>query len=165
MPTTIPKGELPFFDLKTYFNNQVDQLNKDQVPVKKTITFEGKTETKELKALNFEDELKLFIDSDINKTSWTDKYQTDSILTNSGKLQQVNYTAKDETLRTRAIRLFYDRVEAIAKIEIHNLGDGLITRSEQFLTFEEVKGYQIKNLQKVTLSDERELIINVEFLK
>lgn len=163
MPTSIPQNQLPFYDLKTFFTKKTNDLSSKHRKVKKSIVFDGNIETKLLDSLNYHDELSIFINSDINKLSWADKYSIDSLVSDNGQLQTLKYTAKNENLKTKSVQVSFDGVEEVSKIEIHNLADGLVSRSEQFLTYDVNIGYQIKNIQKVSLTEEKELLITVEF--
>ena len=67
------KPQSPFFDLKAYFQTEIERLQAEQPRVRKTVMIGGQQEEKKLTRLNYEEELKVFLDSDINRTSWWDR--------------------------------------------------------------------------------------------
>src|SRR5580700_9983482 len=76
------------FDLSGYFKKEAARLKKLNRPVIKTVFHNGVTETKTVHISNWEQELGLFIDADINKPTWRNNYNVndeDSVL---------RYTAK-----------------------------------------------------------------------
>ena len=93
--TSKPVGglEKPYFDLKSYFENEKTRLAAIS-NFKKTTVVDGKEETKQLETINFDNELRIFAEADINRPAWFDKYLIDSIL-QDGNLTRIDYTAKD----------------------------------------------------------------------
>ncbi|MEK7254564.1 MAG: hypothetical protein AAB316_07460, partial [Bacteroidota bacterium] len=94
----------PFFDLKGYFNQEVQRLANIR-SIKKTAVVDGQKEEKMLDTLNFEQELKIFSDNDINRPAWSGKYQMDSIFNENKELVKLNYTASDESLKTQKMEI------------------------------------------------------------
>jgi hypothetical protein len=73
----------PLFDLKGFLDNEIATHLKDVKTVKKTVTVNGKTETKEVTIKDWKEELKPFFNSDINRPAWRDKYKVDTIVEGS----------------------------------------------------------------------------------
>jgi len=63
-----------FFDLKDFFQKEITSLEKIN-SFKKTVSINGVSEEKELAKLNLDNELSIFIASDINRPAWSDKYK------------------------------------------------------------------------------------------
>jgi hypothetical protein len=85
------------FDLSGYFKTEAARLQKANRAVVKTVYHNGVTETKTVHIGNWEQELGLFIDADINKPTWKSNYDVldeDSV---------VRYTAKDSSVKVREI--------------------------------------------------------------
>src|SRR3984885_7484653 len=85
------------FDLSGYMKRDAARLQKLNKPVIKTVYHNGTTETKTVHIANWEQELGLFIDADINKPTWKSNYDViaeDSLL---------RYTAKDSSVKVREI--------------------------------------------------------------
>jgi hypothetical protein len=83
------------FDLSGFIKKDAARLKKLNRPVVKTVYHNGVTETKTVHIANWEQELGLFIDADINRPTWRNNYEVideDSILL---------YRAKDSTLKVR----------------------------------------------------------------
>jgi len=91
------------FDLSGYFKKEAARLKKVNRPVKKTVSHNGVTETKTVHIANWEQELGLFIDADINKPTWRSNYNVtdeDSLLA---------YRAKDSTMKVSEILIKRDQ--------------------------------------------------------
>ena len=69
-----------FFDLKAFFQKEKVRLKKLNA-FKKTVSINGVSEEKALTTLDFDNELSIFIASDINRPAWSDKYKVDSLFT------------------------------------------------------------------------------------
>lgn len=152
---------MPFFDLETFFEKEIEIL-KSTKKVEKTAMINGETETKTLKDLDFSQELAIFTQSNINKTAWLDKYAIDSVYNAQKQLVQLNYTAKEERLRTREVIISFENKE-ITKVEVQNATKNIIAQSQQNLVYVPKKGYTIKSEQDIVFSEPREMVVEVMF--
>jgi len=85
------------FDLSGYFKKEAARLQKSNRVVVKTVFHNGVTETKTVHINNWEQELNLFIDADINKPTWRSNY---NVTDEDGVLR---YTAKDSSVKVGEI--------------------------------------------------------------
>ncbi len=161
--TPVVKTEPSFFDLKEYFKNQVASLSEVK-RISKTTIINGNRIEKELDSIDFNQELIVFKESDINKVAWIDKYQVDSIYDEDGMLNQIIYTATDKKLRTQKLLISFNQ-SVVDTIEIFNNASGNIAKLEQYLSYIPSYGYLIESTQKITLSKEHVLAVDVKFLK
>lgn len=155
------KPQSPFFDLKTYFQQEAERLQTQQPAAKKTVMIGGEQEEQSLDQLNYTEELTVFRDSDINRTSWWDRYDIDSTFS-QGQLSTISYTALTEDLKTRRIELQFSNDE-IQAVFIENETKSLTVSFFQQLRYLPGKGYSIYTRQKVTLSAPEEMKIEVFF--
>ena len=151
-----------FFDLQSYFNGEIERLNEQKSTVQKNITLQGKQETIAKAKVDFKKELQIFLNSDINKLAWQDKYQVDSTIKN-GQLTSLRYSAIDTTLRTKLLEINYQN-GAVQQIQVVNSGKSIVAETHQSLSYEPQKGYSIDNEQKTLFSDGQKLQLKVEFL-
>lgn len=151
-----------FFDLKGYIQQEIKRLEAAQPKVSKTVAVNDKTETKELSGLNYDRELEIFIQSDINRRDWFEKYRADSTFQNS-QLTEIQYTAQKEDLRTRQLIIDFQNGK-VSKIYIKNGGENMAAGSEQELTYQPDSGYHIESLQHTALVKDKRFRIEVQFL-
>jgi len=161
VPTATAKKDLAFFDLKNYFNEEIKNLSRIK-QVKKSVAINGVIEELVKDSLNFEEELSVFLDSDINRVAWIDKYKVDSLNTN-GQLQSITYSALDEKLKTQSLIINYKNNQ-VDQISIKNNRTSLVSDSAQELEYRVEKGYTVVSRQNTTITDERLLKVHVEFL-
>ncbi|HZY36250.1 MAG TPA: hypothetical protein VFE53_06355 [Mucilaginibacter sp.] len=91
------------FDLSGFIKKDAARLKKLNRPVVKTVYHNGVTETKTVHIDNWEQELGLFIDADINKPTWKSSYYVtseDSLLV---------YRAKETDLKVRYLLINHDK--------------------------------------------------------
>lgn len=150
-----------FFDLSQYFNEQVTRLAK-QDEVQKEATINGKKESQTITNPNFQQELQLFIDSDINRTSWLDKYAVDSTSDAAGQLTELVYTALEDRLRTRRVEISFIN-DKVNQVDILNATDNVIAQTKQELSYTPQSGYVIKSFQDILFTDPRTLEVKVSF--
>ncbi len=88
-----------FFDLSGYFTKEAARLKVQNKPVLKTVEQNGTSESKKILIRDWDAELSLFKNSDINKPAWSSSYE----IHGDGGL--IIYLAKDTDLRTRKLMI------------------------------------------------------------
>jgi uncharacterized protein YuzE len=134
---------LPYYDLETYFNAQIEALTKKNPLVKKEIEVDGEREVKTIHIQNWNHELDPFFNSAINKPAWRTSYAIDS------SKNQYTYTALEDDLKTRKIVIDFDENGGVAKVMIWNETDNMIYTTQEELTFYPDSLYEIVHHQQV----------------
>jgi len=159
--TAVANQPDPFFDLEAYIEEQISDLNQEQPKVRKTISVEGQRETQQFDSLDYRTELKTFLNSDINRKAWVDKYKADSTFEGS-QLKQVAYTATGEDLKTRLLRVQYEQGK-VSDIYIENRTNSIVADVRQDLHFQPGQGYRLVTTQETVLSEEQEIEVEVKW--
>jgi hypothetical protein len=92
-----------FYNLKGYFKEEVERLEKENKELNKTILKDGNEESIRVKDVDWNTELLSFATADINKPALYSAYQTDSTI--SGNQLTVHYSARDSTPLIREITI------------------------------------------------------------
>ncbi len=153
----------PFYDIKGFFNGEIKRLTDGGMTIQKTVSVNGKKETQVIEKPNFDEELKMFIASDINRPAWTDKYLVKEMPVGNHGFKY-EYWSKDKNLRTKKIVVdeMYGNVNKT--IEILNSDNSVVTETEAHLFYDINRGYKISTLQKLMGSVDS-VSIEVAFLK
>ncbi|RZA01359.1 MAG: hypothetical protein EOP47_11020 [Sphingobacteriaceae bacterium] len=133
-----------YFDLKAYFKADAARLSRIKKTTLKTVTHNGATETKEVKIDNWERELSLFSEANINKPAWRDSYKIQTTPT------IVIYTAKDDDLKTREI-IVNKTADKVKYIVIYNYTKNILYYTKEKLTYWPDSLYKIEKTQQVRL--------------
>jgi len=141
-PDNIQDGKATYFDLKGYFNTDIKRLSKLNHPILKSVTHNDVTETKRVIINNWELELNLFIQSDINKPAWQNSYTVE----NTGNA--IFYRAKTPDLKTRFIAINKNG-NKIKWILIYNYTKNMLYQTSETLSYFPDSVYIIKKYQKV----------------
>ena len=157
---TIGEVAYPFFDLKGFFESEINRLNQKNGFAKQTAVNEVQ-ETKQLDSLDFEKELNIFLDSDINRIAWFDKYSIDSTV-NAGQLVALQYKAKEDRLVIKNIQIDFEN-QAVTRIRIDREADTALADTDINLTYEPQKGYSISNKQALTMGEDKTFLVQVDF--
>jgi hypothetical protein len=153
----------PFFDLKGFFETEIDAHLKNKGLVRKTVTINGKAETKDVDIKDWKEELKPFFNADINKPAWYDKYQMiEKSLGNNSSLK--TYETKEKNLKTKQLSVIQN--DSIKKVQLNILTSDhtAVTESDTQLLYDTESGYTISSQQKLLGSTET-IVIKVAFLK
>lgn len=160
VPTTPIPPEGPFFDLKTFFEKEVIHLKNSMPQLDKTIIHNATTESQRVEINDWKAELHFFSTLDINKPSWRDQYQVDTLMEQYG--YQLIYSALNQELITQelSIHIIDQQVTFINAIQ---LIDNQIYQSQRFLEYKPRKHYKIKQLQDVALLSPNDYTIQATF--
>jgi hypothetical protein len=135
-------AELKYFDLKEYFKKEATRLTKQNPLVDKTVGHNGTAENKKVHIGNWEKELNLFTESDINKPAWKLSYNVqagdDSIV----------YNAKYPELETRQITI-RKKAGQVTEIAIVNNTHNILYNTTEKLIYAPNAWYLIEKMQKV----------------
>ena len=153
-PTT-DKMDKPFFDITAFLEKEID--GNQLTEIEKTVRINGESETKVLKDFDLKKELSIFFDSDINKPSLFDKYNTFETD------HSITYKTEEKELPVQRIKVFKAENGDIQKLLINLKADKQIYTSDKELTYEPKVGFSIRSTQKVPLSDEKAYEIEVKF--
>lgn len=151
-----------YFDLQAYFNGEIKRI-ESVGQVKKIATVDGVREEHLLDHVNFDQELKIFSNADINRPAWSDKYSIDSVYNEKKELVSLVYKTKDEDLRTKQIVVDFDAGH-VSRIQIENTSNSAIADTRQLLTYVPKSGYTIESGQSVTFSEDNTFLVEVQFL-
>lgn len=147
---------LKYFDLKEYFRVDSARLAKANLPVKKTVTHNGITETRRLKILNWGQEFGLFAASDINKPAWKDSYTVQETA------DSIVYKAKFPELKTREI-VIRKSGDKVTSVYIHNYIHNLLYNTTERLTYKAGVYYKIEKDQQVKVMGANNYLVKGEF--
>ena len=138
---TVP--ERKYLDLKGFFTDEVNHLKKLKIKVNKTVSRNGISESKVNISPDWDTELSLFSESDINKPAWSNSY----VVRNKGG--STSYTAVDSKLRTRSILIRKNKNGRIDRLSIVNRTKNHLYSSSEELLYIPDSLYQIIKKQDV----------------
>lgn len=148
-----------FFDLQTYLDGEIERLTEGKIPATKSISLNGKTETQENLMINYENDLRLFREADINKPAWIEKYETKEEQL-SGSHKMTTYTALDSSLVVQ--RLLIDEDQGVPiKIEIDRKTGTVLSNGKHLLVYEPGRGYSVATEQQNRFGDDVNAVIKV----
>ncbi len=164
VPTAEEHKASSFFDLETYFEQEVARLDAQSYRLKKQLKIDDVQEEQILEIVNFEEELSAFSRLNINQPTWLDKYKVDSILGATQQLKAIEYLALDTMMKTRKLIVEYDTQSEVKEITIHNKSHSFIMNSEEWLNYQANKGYSIETKQNILFFDDKEILLEAEYL-
>jgi hypothetical protein len=150
-----------FFDLSNYFKAEQKRLSKLTSPFTKKAVVNGNEEIKVFESLDFEKELAMFVDSDINRIAWFDKYQVDSSFVN-GQLHSIEYITTDQSLKTQGLTIQLKNNQ-VSRVDILRKSTSIAANIKQELTYQPNIGYSIISTQNTRLSDPEVIELEVRF--
>jgi len=137
------KTKTAFFDIKGFFESEVNRLTNKKSTVNKSVRQNEQSEIKKNLSVDWNNELALFIASDINKPAWKDSY------TISGDSVHFSYVAIDKNLRTISVEIKKDLQGRPVFFKIKNMTRSKLYESSEELTYIPDSIYTINKNQSV----------------
>lgn len=135
---------LAYFDIKGYFEKEISRLQALNPIVNKTVGVNGTAENKSTKIADWTKELAIFVNADINKTSWKGSFNK----------QQQNgvaiYTSENKKIPIKKVSITWKGQKA-GRIEIIIDNKNILYQSQDTLTYWPDSLYSIKKYQKIKL--------------
>ncbi|HYV92115.1 MAG TPA: hypothetical protein VE978_10045 [Chitinophagales bacterium] len=149
-PTQQASVQKPYFDLISFFDEQISRLEKDSLVVMKTSSINGQTDEHQMDWTDWRREFALFLASDINKTSLIGKYAVDTTHILSGEDSgnvKIRYAAQDSAMHTRLLEVTLNN-HHVKDIHIINKSSSFLSSFSEDLFYLPMKAYVIKTSTK-----------------
>ncbi len=157
------KRQVVFFDLKNYFEAIVEFYEENNIKVNKRVSFGTKTEYKEGLELDWQTEFQTFIDSDINRLAWIDKFEVDTIPAADGF--SVLYQNTSPTIPIKQIEVSFSKNEQVKDITIKSQRQSLLYKSKQTLNFKPNVSYSVEGWQRTMMLAKTEFAVKGNIVK
>jgi hypothetical protein len=140
----ISKKQIEYVDLRGYFNAEANRLNAQKLTFTKTVCINRKKESKLLnKSIDWEKELSVFKEADINKPAFKGMYQI-SMLPN-----KTIYTTLSKNASVKRIEIDFGNTKKPVGIRIFQLTKNMIYQSTDTLSYYPDSIYSIHKKQEV----------------
>ncbi|MEH3114736.1 hypothetical protein [Pedobacter terrae] len=146
---------LAYFDIKGYFEKEISRLQRLNPIVNKTVKVNGDVESKDSKIADWTKELAIFVNADINKTSWKGSFNKQ--VKNGVDI----YTSDHKKIPIKKVSIMW-RGQNAGKIEIIVDNKNILYQSQDTLTYYPDSLYSIKKHQKIKLlKDKRYSVVGI----
>ncbi len=137
-----------YYDLSGLINQKISQLTENKPLTQKTLSIGDKTETIKTKDIDWNKELELFLQADLNKQSYQLSYTQDS--TQNTVVYQLK---KGEKLPVKSLSIEFDEQKSPKHIEALMQVENYLYKSEKHILMDlekkQLKSYQIEGWQEL----------------
>ena len=147
-----------YYDLAGLLNQQISNLSAKKPLVEKAVVLEEKKERIETKEIDWNKELELFLQADLNKQSYQSAYTIDI------KDKKANYVLKEgEKMPVKLLTIEFDDKNLPKHIEVMMNTDNYMYESSKKLTLEltnnQLKSYKIEGYQELFIGSKKNFSI------
>lgn len=147
-----------YFDLTGLLNQQISILSAKRPLVEKAVVLEEKQERIETKDIDWNKELELFLQADLNKQSYQLAYTIDI------KDKKANYVLKEgEKMPVKLLSIAFDDKDFPKYIEVLMNTNNFLYESDKKLTLElinnQLKSYKIEGYQQLFIGSKKSFSI------
>lgn len=149
-----------YYDLKGFIENQIVYLSEKKPKVSKTALLGSKRETSETRGIDWKKELELFVQADINKPSYRQRYE----VVQNGPLHYEYRLKPGNDLPVAYLKIDTDsilrqplHVEALirASNKIYNSEKKVILNAAKRDNLVEIKSYEVDGYQKLIFVEKK----------
>jgi hypothetical protein len=142
----ISNKQIEYVDLQGFFSAEANRLNSQKPTFTKTVCINGKKESKVLNnTIDWEKELSVFKDADINKPAFKGKYQITKLA------NKTIYTSNSKNALVKRIELDFDDTKKPMGIRIFQLTKNMIYQSTDTLSYYPDSVYSMHKKQEVRI--------------
>lgn len=147
----------PYFSIPEFFRAECSSLKKQKAVLIKKVQYDGKEELMQINQPDWENELRPFLDCDLNKPAYAGAYTIDTAMTDGA--YAVFYKAKEPKMPIRMVSLNYAN-DKLVSVYMETGKSNSWFRLRQEMTFTPGEGYQIKGSQKMAIGKETKFTIS-----
>jgi hypothetical protein len=157
------ENDKKFYDIRAYFDNQINKLKVRRQNVRKQITKNGRSHVLEMNTLNWVEELEAFKESDINKPAWRDAYLTDTIFLEGSQVISHKAVNAENPIQTLVVTIHSETGDCL-RVSIDKRTENFLYSSEQKLFYSAGEGYEISGNLSVKYLFNSEYEVEAEFI-
>ena len=151
------KEHARYFDLPSYFQQEIDSLAKANPKINKTVMKDDKEETKQVHIKDWTTELSSFQSIDLNKPAYEGHIKTDTVD------QVIQYSFTDPELDLSCVRIKMDPSGKPALISIEKHVKNTLYGTTEFLVYEKDSFYLVEKNQAVRVMGDNYYKVQGEF--
>lgn len=154
--STTVEGEV-YFDIKGFFSDEIDYLNKQSPEISKTVAKDNNSESKTIKINDWEIELNSFYNIDFNKPVYQGQFE----VINDGK--ETTYLAKNDKTDIQSVKITKNEDGEVESITVSKSVKNMLYSTEEILEYKKNKSYNIEKNQTILLLGNNHYLIRGEF--
>jgi hypothetical protein len=151
-------------DIKGYFTQELSLISQHKPVLFKTVVLNERRDSTTINtpdSAQLHDLLQPFLETDLNKPSLRDAYDTILLADQFTGKQSLLYKAKDKTTIPQEVILNIDNKQQIQSIQLNKHVDNLVYEYQQHLEYEHNNHIRIVTRQKIAFLPSKELDVKV----
>jgi len=153
------KKELTYFDLQGYIEKESSRLTLLSPYITKTVSVNDSSETMKLRVGDWNKELEIFKDADINKAAWKGMFKVNE------RAGTTHYTSNDEKIPVKKLSIFYKNGDhkSIQGLQLIISNSNMLYDSRDTLVYYPDSVYQVRKSQDILLLSKKNYQITGKF--
>lgn len=153
-----------YYDLPAFISKQISNLKSKKQWVRKHVTKDGRSHIIERGDIDWNDELGVFLESDINRPAWRGEFKIDSI--SLERVFVITYKTENPEIPVKNVVVTVDKdTKQCLQISVDRRTENFLYSSDQSLFFTTGEGYMMKGKLSVSYLFDSEYSIESEFIE
>lgn len=153
-----------YYDLPAFISKQISNLKSKKQWVRKHVTKDGRSHIIERGDIDWNEELGVFLESDINRPAWRGEFNIDSI--SLERVFVITYKTENPEIPVKNVVVTVDKdTKQCLQISVDRRTENFLYSSDQSLFFTTGEGYIMKGKLSVSYLFDSEYSIESEFIE
>lgn len=154
-----------YFDLSALVREDINYNKAHECAEEKTVYLNGRHETRKLDTVNWDEELDILLNCDINLPAWSGKFKVDSTATtiaNPGCMQYF-YRSTDKKIPINSLTVNKDSLHRIINVIIQKQVKSILFSHRQSIEYIPRVGYSLRSEQKTNLFNSLSINVDIKY--
>lgn len=153
-----------YFDLADLVQTDIRNNTKNSCSEEKIINVNNQLEKKTINTLDWQKEMQLLLDCDINKPSWKGKFKVDTLWKQDSSLLSITYHTLSNKIQVKRIYIQFANDNTIANITIDKKISSILFSNRQQIIYQPSKSFTVSSYQKAFFMNDFNSEVEIKYL-
>lgn len=156
--------EKSYFNLAEIVQADIEKNTKDNCGEEKVINVNNQQEKQTINKLDWQKEMQLLLDCDINKPSWKGKFKADTLWKQDSSLFSITYHSESNKIQVKRMYIQYTNDTTIANITIDKKINSILFSNRQQIIYQPSKSFRVSTHQKAFFMNDFNSEVEIKYL-
>ena len=153
-----------YFDLADLVQTDIRNNTKNSCGEEKIINVNNQLEKKTINTLDWQKEMQLLLDCDINKPSWKGKFKVDTLWKQDSSLLSITYHSLSNKIQVKRMYIQFANDNTIANITIDKKISSILFSNRQQIIYQPSKSFTVSSHQKAFFMNDFNSEVEIKYL-
>jgi hypothetical protein len=153
-----------YFNLAKIVQTDIDSNTKNSCGEEKIINVNNKQEKQTINSLDWQKEMQLLLDCDMNKPSWKGKFNVDTLWKQDSTMYSITYYSLSNKIQVKRLCVEYANNNEIATITIDKKINSILFSNRQQIIYQPGQSFTVSSQQKAFFMNDFNSEVEIRYL-